>query len=240
MNILAAFGEAVTPEVVTPSSAHTSALVRFRGDTGSALKADALQVLSIKVKPVETLEAANKLADDRAKVKLLLKNIEARRKQIVEPLNKEVSAVNAEAHVWADPLVKWDKDAQTVLLAWEKRDADARRMAQEARHKAITQLAEDQAAAEARGDAEEAQKASTAIMVAEATPEPEPVRGFKTDAGTTYKKTVWKVEVVDPLQVPDAYLVPDLKKLQAAVDGGARQIDGCNIFEQESLVVRTR
>ena len=68
----------------------------------------------------------------------------------------------------------------------------------------------------------------------------EPVKGFKTDYGTTSVRTVWKVEVIDPTQVPSNYLVPDLKALQAAVDAGARKIEGCNVFEAESLITRTR
>jgi hypothetical protein len=65
------------------------------------------------------------------------------------------------------------------------------------------------------------------------------VRGFKTDAGTTSLRKTWTFEVVDAEKVPPIYLMVDTKKLQAAVDAGAREIEGCNVFERESLTVRT-
>lgn len=223
-----------------PAEVQTTALARFVGAIGESLKADALAVLSIVVKPVETVEAASKLADQRAGVKLLLKDIEDRRKRTVEPIKKEAAAVDAEAHRWADPLVAWDKKAEQALLAFKRLDEDRKRRELEERQKAVVAASQAQTQAEEAGDMATADAASVALMKAEAAPVEAPVRGFKTDSGTTSLRTVWKVEIVDPALVPDAYLVPDLRLLQKAVDAGAREIAGCHIQEVESLVVRTR
>jgi hypothetical protein len=249
MNILDYYGDnrpqprKVTPEVVTPSQAVASikadALALFREDP-AALKSSALDVLNITVRPVETPEAATKLADQRAQVKTLLKNIEARRKQIVEPLKKEASAVDAEARTWSDPLKAWDLSAERVLLAFQRKQADDARREEENRQQALRDAAKKQEQAEILGNTEAAAAASTEIMLAEAQAPIEPIKGFKTDAGTTSLRKTWKVEVISPEDVPPAYLIPDLKRLQAAVDAGAREIEGCNIFEHESLPVRTR
>lgn len=216
-----------------------TALARF-GEDPAGLKPAALDVLNIKVRPVETTEAATRLADQRAQVKILLKDIEARRKLIVEPLKREATEVDAEARRWSEPLKAWDKDAERALLAYQKLEADRQRRAEAERQKALEDAARRQGEAEAQGKAEDAEAASLDILRAETAPPAVPVTGFKTDAGTTSLRKRWVVEVIKPEEVPDAYLVPDLQKLQAAVDAGAREIEGCNIYEKESLPVRTR
>lgn len=235
----------VKPAVATPSPAvliaePVTALERFTGNIGTTLKADALAVLQIKVVVPDSLERAGKLSDLRAQAKALLKNIEERRKAAVGPLNAEVAAVNAEAHRWADPVQAWDKDAERALLAFQHAEADRVRREREAEAKRITEAAQRQSEAEAKGDEAAAQAASMEIATIEAKPNLPPMTGYKTDAGTAFIKKRWRVEVVDPALVPPAYLVPDLHKLQAAVDAGARDIEGCNISEEESLQVRTR
>lgn len=227
-------------EVIPPQADKQDAITQFNAGIGSTLKADALRLLDVKVRPVETQEQATKLADHRAKVKLLLKDIEDRRKKIVEPIKREATAVDAEARTWSDPLKAWDKQAEQALLAFARLDEDRKRREELARQKVLQEAAEAQRKAEEAGDDKAAEAASVAIMHAEAVPVAAPVTGYKTDAGTTSLRKTWKVEVVDPSLVPDAYMVPDLQKLQAAVDAGAREIAGCNVFEHESLPVRTR
>lgn len=231
--------EAVIPSPAVPAEPVT-ALAHFRGGIGEALKSDALHFLSLKVPAVETLQAASSLADVRANVKLLLKDIEDRRKRTVEPLKKQAAAVDAEAHVWTDPLRAWDKKAEAALLAFQHLQADRARREAEAKQKQLVEAATRQAEAEAAGNAAEAEAASLEIARAEAVAEPVEIRGWRTDSGTTSKRTRWVVEVVDPLLVPPAYLVPDLPRLQAAVNAGAREIEGCSISQVESLAVRTR
>lgn len=232
----------VQPEVVISSPAvpvRENALAVFRSDP-AALKASALSLLDMKVKPVETLEAANVVADKMAQTKTLLKNIEARRKQIVEPLKHEAADVDAEARRWREPIEKWLSDAERVVLAFRRKQADDAARAEAARQEAIREAAKQQQQAEIMGNVEKVEAASTAIMQLEAQAPAEPVRGFRTDAGTVSTRRRWTVEVVRPEEVPSNYLVPDLKALQAAVDAGAREIPGCHIEETESLTVRTR
>lgn len=248
MNIGAYFGETqgetrrVVPEVVTPPPAvpqRENALAVFRTDP-AALKASALAVLDVPLKPVQTVQAANFLADKLAQAKTVLKNIEARRKLIVEPLKKEASAVDAEARTWREPVEKHIAQMERVLLAFQRMQADESRRQEEQRQKALIAAAEKQQQAENSDNAALAGEASTEIMQLEAVEPAQPIHGFKTDSGTTSIRKVWKVEVVNEEEVPDVYRTVDLKKLQAAVDAGARQIDGCHIFEAESLVTRTR
>lgn len=229
------------PAPVPPTiTSKADALAIFTTGIGSALKADALDVIAVKVRAVETIDQATKLADQRARVKLLLKDIEERRKNVVEPIKREAAAVDAEAKHWSDPLKQWDHDAERVLLAWQRAEGDKKRREEEARQRALIEASERQRIAEEAGKTAEAEEASREIMRVEAAPEPRPVTGFRTDAGTTSLRKTWRVEVIDASLVPDVYLVPDLPKLQAAVKAGAREISGCHIYEDESLTVRTR
>ncbi len=230
-----------TPEVVTPPPAvpKVDALALFKEDP-AALMSTALTLLDVKVKPVETLEAATSLTDKIAQAKTLLKNIEARRKLIVEPIKHQAADVDAEARKWREPVERFCADAERVVLAFRRKQADDARREEQARQDAINEAAKKQGQAEIMGNAAAVEEASTAIMHLEAQAPAAPVTGFKTDSGTSSVRKRWTVEVVDPSQVPDNYMVPDLKALQAAVDAGARKIEGCNVFEAESLVTRTR
>ena len=233
----------IRPEVQTPPAVvpvKVDALTRFGQDAGSAIKADALELISVKVRPVETAEQAAVLAERRAQVKLCLKDIEHRRNLVVAPLKQEAAAVDAEAHRWADPLVAWDKDAERALIAFRKLESDRARREAQARDEALAAAAQKQLEAEKSGDVQAAEAASVEIMRAEAAPAPAEVKGWKTDTGSQSVRSKWKVEVINAEIVPPAYLVPDLAKLQKAVDAGARAIEGCHIFEDESLPVRTR
>lgn len=233
------------PEVVAPpaalAAAPITALERFAGaEVALLLKADALALVSAPIVTVETDEAAAKLAERRVRVKQLLKDIEDRRKRIVEPIKKEAAAVDAEARSWSDPLKDYDKRAERMLLSFDRLREERRRAAEAENEQRRIKAAELQQAAERAGNVEGAQQAALEIHRAEVEAPRGPVSGYKTDSGTTFKRTDWKCEVVDASLLPREYLIPDEKKLAAAVKSGVREISGCNIFEAESLVVRAR
>jgi hypothetical protein len=238
------YGEAVaerrvTPAVVMPPQAVIvpgQALTRFLSDP-AGLKHDALNILNIKIATVETREAAASLSDKIAQAETLLKNIEARRVQHASPLFKEFKDINAEAKRWSDPIEALVGKGKKVLAAFLKLDEDRVRRQAEEQAKKLEQAAVDLGQA-STPEAQDA--AAVALMKAETTEVDRPIKGFKTDNGSLGLRKTWKVEVVDASLVPPNYLVPDLKALQAAVNAGARQIDGCNIFEDESVTVRTR
>lgn len=230
------------PEIVKVpvAVAPATAITRFGADAGVALKADALAVQARPVTPPQTDEQASWLADNRAKVKLLLKDIEERRVLVVKPLKAEAAAVDAEANRWKEPLIQWDQQAERALLAWN-RQREAKRLAAE-REVQARALAAAQAQAEAAkaGDVVAEQQAELAVIAAEADMPRGPVTGFKTDAGTQSLVELFEVEVVDLEQLPPAYLMADMPKLRAAVKAGARDIPGCHIGPREQLRVRTR
>lgn len=231
------------PEVVTPSPAvppKADALTLFKEDP-AALRDSALTALSLKLPAViQDQGTAAEWADRLSQIRTLSKNIEARRKTVVEPLNKQVKDVNAEAHRWADPLEALEQKIQAALGAFMRLDADRKRREEEARQSALRDAAQKQLQAEAMQNPVAIEAASVAIAALETEAAPKPVTGFRTEAGSVHTRKRWTVEVVHPEEVPPNYLVPDLKALQAAVDAGARTIPGCHIEETELLTVRTR
>lgn len=232
-----------TPEVVTPSpvvSPKADALTLFREDP-AALRDSAMTALSLKLPQViETQAVAAEWADRLAQVRTLWKNIEARRKQILEPLNKDVKAVNAEAHRWGDPLEALEQKIQSALSAFMRLDADRKRREEEARQEALREAAKKQEQAEILKQPQAIEAASVAIAVLETEAVAKPVTGFKTEAGSIHTRKVWKVEVVEEDKLPDNYWVIDRVALNAAVRAGARKIEGCHIWEEDDLTVRTR
>ncbi len=63
---------------------------------------------------------------------------------------------------------------------------------------------------------------------------PKKTKGGKT-VGSSFR---WIFEVEDASKVPADYMIPDEKKIKAAVDGGIRAIPGVRIYEDEVISVR--
>lgn len=229
------------PEVVTPSPAvRENALTVFRSDP-AALKSSALSVLDVKVPQVITTQAdASKWAERLSEVRTVRKNIETRRKQIVEPLKREAKEVEAEAHRWDDPLIAYEEDVKRALSAFIRLDEDRKRREEEARQEAMRKAATQQEHARIMENTEAVEAASVELARIETQAPAVPVTGFKTDAGTIGTRKSWVVEVVKVEDVPPMYLMPDMPKLRAAVKGGIRVIPGCSITEESDLTVRTR
>lgn len=238
MRVSAMFDEAPPrPAVpVKPQPTSNTALALFTThEIFTASKLDAMDLLNLKPVPIQTDAAEAQLSENRAQVKRVIRTLDDLRRKHVDPLNAEVKAVNAEAKRWTDPLSSWDEQAERVLIAYQHVKAQ-RKAASEAEADRLAQEAARQLA-EARTD-EEAEAASVQMMHAELAAPTVLTRGVKTDSGTSFKREDWDFKVVDPGQVPPAYLVVDEKKIRAAVKAGAREIPGVAIFISESIPVR--
>lgn len=91
---------------------------------------------------------------------------------------------------------------------------------------------------------EEAKKKAEPEELPELAPDPEPVEkeelAVKSDAGTTYTQKRWTYKEVDLSKVPREYLKLDSKAVNAAIKAGTHKIPGLEIFEEETLAVRTK
>lgn len=180
------------------------------------------------------------------------KGVELHRKRRLAPLLAETKAVREIYARFFDQLLAklgLRGDAPQLIGAYRRAKADRLRREQEEIERQKREAAERQAAAERRAAAArteqareraraEAEAASMEIAGAEATaPRPMPT-GVKTEDGSASFREEWAFEIVSPDLVPRAFCSPDEKKLRRAVEGGARDIPGVNIFTRDRMTRR--
>ena len=183
------------------------------------------QALAIKV---ENDEARSAAANMSAALKTLKREIKERANEVCEPAKSFINQVNA-----------------LLNRFYEKIDqAVAHLSSEELKYIEIIELQRREAEKKMKEAMEAAQREleeKAKEMGVEPIVLPEPVvpkekKTLKTEQGvTSYYVTKWLVEVFDASRVPAEYCSPDMKKLQAAVDAGIRNIPGCKIYEKKEL-----
>ena len=124
-------------------------------------------------------------------------------------------------------------------IAWKK-EQDRAAAAEAAR---LQKIEDDRAKETRRIEAEQKAKGNLApqqVLVPPPMPKAAPVAyaptTIKTSTGRVQAvRKDWKLEVTDVEKLPREFMVPDMPALNAAVRCGARAIDGCRIFEVETL-----
>lgn len=145
-----------------------------------------------------------------------LKDVKADYDELVKPFKEQIQQID----LVAKPILKrlQDTQARTKALIGDyvtRARQEQLRLAEAAKAALVTDTGEASAPALMR-------------QVREAAPPV--VKGIAT-------VTKWKVRVIDPSLVPEQYLVTvvDEQALQRAVDGGARAIAGCEVYEEVSV-----
>ncbi len=174
----------------------------------------------------------------------------ARRKAEAEEAERRAAAERArreeeEARHRAEAMAREEEAARQ--RAREAQGAAARKRAEqeaaeaESRKRAADLMARNKAAAEAKARAD-----ADAAREAQARAETERARALRSAPTTTVAgstggsltaKKRWTFKVVDPVQVPRAYLEVNEKAIRAAVKAGVRQIPGVEVFQVEDLAV---
>lgn len=206
---------------------------------------------------IVTEDDAREATDMVVKLAQTLKVLENQRTFFVQPLNQQVTRINALFKGLKEPIETANQAVRAKLLAYEQ---EKRRKAEEERKAALERQrkideenrkkAEAEAAAKAALEAE-AKKGDVfaeAELEAQAEAPPEPVqiiaippmvqKGVQGTFGKANTRTDWKYEITDPALVPREYLTPDLPTITQAVRGGAREIPGVRIYQHETLVLR--
>lgn len=199
--------------------------------------------------------------DVRAMVKGMQKTLEALRKQLVDPLNKQVKDINAAFKTWSEPLEDLDALLQQRMLGWYQREQQRIREEQARVEEENRRRREEAAAEEARqmeAAAEKARQAAADLGIddaeadevaeeaANAVPPVVPVldlapvqetttRGV---FGTSQVREVWDFEVVSHLEVPREYLTVDETAIRRAVAKGVREIAGVRIYQRAQIARR--
>lgn len=217
-----------TITIPTQDSIKTEPRVMAVIQTMSAVKAE---LAALKIKDEVSAQLASNLI---AKGKKGLKDWEALRKEAVEPFNAAVKAINGffnPAKTAADKL--FTDTQKSVLLVMHKLEID--------RKKEQEKLLKEQQ----KINVEREKAGLDAVdMVPKKTEAPRQVKSGESTSYTVSKKVVevtdlWAlVKAVNKGSLSVECLLPNIKVLQAMVDGGVEKIPGCTITTETSL--RTR
>lgn len=192
------------------------------------------------VATIKTPEQFTQAGELLKAVKGALRQIEDQRVAITKPINESLRAVNAQAKTAAEPFEKAEREIKARMVEFsneqerirreEQRKADER--ARQEREKLEAQAAKAAAAGKA-GKAEQLEERAAAVVAPVVEREPPKVAGIST-------REVWRFEITDPTQVNAAFLMPDEKKIGAAVramkgDAAALVGPGVRVWSERQL-----
>jgi len=167
------------------------------------------------------LEVGNALREIQGRIK----NVETRRKEWVDPLNKTVRSING----FFKPVVaEWE----TVVACFKRALTAYQRKKEEESRKALEEAAKIAADGNATGMTQDAQQYQA--LVAQGSALPPKAQGIST-------RESWKFRVTDASAVPREYLCVDEKKIAAVVklSKGDTQIPGIEVYREDTVVVRS-
>lgn len=207
--------------------------------------------LTVKVSSAEVALDAHTAA---RQVKALEKAVETKRVELVGPLNAQVKMINEYAKTLLNPLSKVESHLKGELINWERKLAAER----QARAKELEDQRRKQEQEQREREAAEKRKVrlSSAFAAPDASPPPtvdtteldrqkfeqEKVlaQAEKENADNRVKgvRKVWTFKVTDPDKVPRNFLMVNDSLIRTAVGGGAREIPGVEIYEEDRMSIR--
>ena len=216
------------------------------------IKKFVVPVLGIKI---ESQDDSAKALATASKIKQFDKAVEAKRKELTDPLNAEIKRIMSYAKTLLQPLQEADLHLRKNLIAWEDKQAAARmaairkleqeRIAKEKIEQAriIKEQQEAKEAAELFG-LEEAEVAPVVDVVAERIKfeaDQDLISQQKELAALRVKGTsrAWTFELLDSALVPREFLIVDERLIRAAIKSGTREIAGVKIFEETKISIRS-
>ena len=208
-------------------------------DVGSArLKLDSYQrnvealAKELDKLPVTTDKECSVLVGKTGEATKLLKKVDSEKLRLTKPAREYTKAVNNTAKLLTEKLGDAIKAAKGRIGQFQHRQELERRKAEEKIKKASEKLQKD-LEEQAKESGVEAPKVTPAPL-----PKPKKV-AMSEEGSTAHVRKQWKADIVDEGAVPRNYCSPDLKKINAAVKAGVREIAGVKIYEDIQTVLRT-
>lgn len=168
-------------------------------------QADAIQVT--------TTEQEEQAYTALTQIKIAIKTIEDKRKEITKPLNASLKATNAMFKTLSKPFIEADRIVRDKVM-------DFREIQEEKAQKELERRQKIQTAHEKKGH-ETHEITAPKVKVAE----------------TTITAKRWTFEVTDEREIPREYLALDNVAVNRAIRNGVRKIAGLDIFQVEGLRV---
>jgi len=192
------------------------------------------QIVEVKEQTTKIVEVANAVSiandEDANKASIIIQEISKMKKSVnslrlffTKPLNDQVKLVNGLFKQYSEPLVEADGIVRTVMLEYRKKQqeiADEQErlleIARKKRQKKIDEIANE--------------KGVEAPQL-----EPTKIEATAPMAGVTTRKA-WTYKIADQVKIPREYLQIDTMAIRGAIRDGVRDIEGIEIFEEESIV----
>ena len=169
-------------------------------------------------------------------VKSLKKELDERRKSYVDPLNKQVKAINAFFGELETPLKAKQAEAENVLIKWRFQEAEKEVEIQR-------RIERERERMQARVDKKGLDMEIPVLVM------PKRETKVRTESGTTSVRKEWKVKEVKDIkslakavadgQVPPDVLMPNMTALNRLVKAGVHEIPGVITHEDTILVTRS-
>ena len=163
-------------------------------------------------------------------IKKDLKEIDSKRKFILEPINSLTKEINTIAKATTSIL----EDMETTTK--NKMSVFANKLILE--QKKAEQEERERVKKEQEKINHEAQKLGCEPVVIPEIVQEKPKTTIRTETGTSYTKEVWNFKITDISKVPLDYLIVDEKNVREAIKNGIRNIDGLEIFSENKIVIR--
>lgn len=170
---------------------------------------------------ISTREQYLSSGDILKQIKNRIKSLEEQRVSYTRPLDESKKKIMSDFKEVIEPLEQLEGRIKSSMIVWAS--AEQKR------------LDEEQKKIEA-----EAIKNATINKVSEIVV-PVVNTSVKTQRGTVSTNTIvkrWVYRIVDEMKIPREYLAADTSKIWQAVRGGVRNIEGTEIYQEDTLVTR--
>ena len=162
-----------------------------------------------------------KAGDVIKEIKQRLNKLDDKCKEYTKPLNDLKSKIIADFRQISDPLEKFVEEVKDMMTVWYR--AEQKRLDEE----------QSRIEAEALKKAKDENKSEVQVPVVNMAAKTQ--RG---DFSTTTVKKVWRWRILDETKVPRQYLCVNSPAVVEAIRGGARNIDGLEIYQDEQISIR--
>ena len=183
---------------------------------------------------LDSSEDVKRIIADLAIISTLKETIDAKRREFTDPLRAYQRSLNNLFSTLTDPLDQAYKAGKRKILDY---DQDQERIRQEAelkaRHAAAARAALTPAVRQvdsATGEITNAPPPLPAPVLPDAPP-----RVVRTVMGSSSKRLIPKVKVIDFAALPDEYKIANQPLLNSMVEKGMRAIQGCEIWLEPAI-----
>lgn len=191
---------------------------------------------------VDTQEKLTQATDIVKFIKEKAKQVEAARKELVDPLNAHVKNINARFKALSEPLDAAEANLKGKILTFQRKlEAELRAEEERKRKEAEAEAkAQAEAAREIGLESQAAMIEASAALVAKNPIAIEKVRGGFTGAVSSIVKR-WKADVIDSKLLAQNHpelVLPNMVAINKLISSGVRELAGVEIKQEESLAIR--